>query len=58
MYKQQLESKAKDKFGSFRQYALQSGFTPQNIKKQILLNIKKLNKLIAPLGLEIHLKNK
>jgi hypothetical protein len=54
-YDKQLKKAAKSRYGSMRQFAIQNGHTPANIKKQILFNVDKLNRLLKPLNLKIRI---
>lgn len=50
---EEIESRAIEKYGSFRQYCLRNGYEYSNFKRKLIINIEKINKWLSPLGLKI-----
>jgi hypothetical protein len=55
MLLEKIKQTAKEKFGSFRQYAISIGKNETTFTRTIESNLNKLNEWIEPLGLEIHI---
>lgn len=56
--KEKIEERAKEKYGSFRQFAIQTGQNETNLKRKILDNVARLNGWLEPLELEIVVKQR
>lgn len=53
-----IEQKAIEKYGSFRQFCIANGHDYSNFKRKLIANLNKINSWLEPLELEIALKKR
>lgn len=53
-----IEKTAKQEFGSFRRFCLETGQDESNFKRKILANLSKMDEWLLSIGLEIVIKRK
>jgi hypothetical protein len=55
---EKIEKAAEQKFGSFRQFCIQTGQDETNFKRKLKSNLNKINNWIEPVQLEISINKK